>query len=210
VKRSYPAASATLTLSPRTRSFAQRTPFAWLFLVGLTRRQGAMVVVSNRNRVVDADGHGPADRVADQITAAGGEAVTEYSDAADPGAGQAMVAAALRRWGRLDICAANAAIGVGGMFHKQPAEEFDEVLAVNLQGSIRLARAAMAVMRPAGYGRIILRVRRTPTTSAAPVASSPGPRGDPVRCAARSRGQVPHRSTGRGPGGRSARRGRRA
>ena len=92
------------------------------------------------------------DDVADQITAAGGEAVAEYSDAADPGAGQAMVAAALRRWGRLDICVANAAIGVGGMFHKQPAEQFDEVLAVNLQGSIRLARAAMAVMRPAGYG----------------------------------------------------------
>jgi len=119
-------------------------------------RQGARVVVNNRNRVVDADGRGPADHVADQITAAGGEAVAEYSDAADPGAGQAMVEAALRRWGRLDICVANAAIGVGGMFHKQPAGQFDEVLAVNLQGSIRLARAAMAVMRPAGYGRIIL------------------------------------------------------
>jgi len=119
-------------------------------------RQGARVVVNNRNRVVDADGRGPADHVAGEITAAGGEAVAEYSDAADPGAGQAMVAAALRRWGRLDICVANAAIGVGGMFHKQPAGQFDEVLAINLQGSIRLARAAMAVMRPAGYGRILL------------------------------------------------------
>ncbi len=57
-------------------------------------RQAARVVVNNRNRVVDADGHGPADHVADQITAAGGEAVAEYSDAADPGAGQAMVAVA--------------------------------------------------------------------------------------------------------------------
>jgi len=83
-------------------------------------RQGARVVVNNRHRVVDAGGRGSADHVADQITAAGGEAVAEYSDAADPGAGQAMVAAALRRWGRLDICVANAAIGVGGMFHKQP------------------------------------------------------------------------------------------
>ncbi len=119
-------------------------------------RQGAKVVVNNRNRVVDADGRGPADQVADQITAAGGEAVAEYSDAADPGSGQAMVAAARRHWGRLDICVANAAIGIGGMFHRQAAEQFDEVLAINLQGSIRLARAAMAVMRPAGYGRIIL------------------------------------------------------
>ena len=119
-------------------------------------RQGAKVVVNNRNRVVDADGRGSADQVADQITAAGGEAVAEYSDAADPESGQAMVAAARRHWGRLDICVANAAIGVGGMFHRQAAEQFDEVLAINLQGSIRLARAAMAVMRPAGDGRIIL------------------------------------------------------
>ncbi|MGD0065546.1 MAG: SDR family NAD(P)-dependent oxidoreductase [Streptosporangiaceae bacterium] len=119
-------------------------------------RQGARVVVNNRNRVVDSGGLGPADHVVAEITAAGGEAVADYADAAAVDSGDAMVTTALDRWGRLDICVANAAIGVGGMFHRQPAEEFDEVLAINLQGSIRLARAAMAVMRPAGYGRIIL------------------------------------------------------
>ena len=119
-------------------------------------RQGAKVVVNNRNRVTDADGRGPADHVAEQITAAGGEAVAEHSDAADPAGGEAIVAAALERWGRLDICVANAAIGAAGMFHKQPAAQFGEVLEINLHGSVRLARAAMAVMRPAGYGRIIL------------------------------------------------------
>ena len=119
-------------------------------------RQGAKVVVNNRNRVTDADGRGPADHVAGQITAAGGEAVAEHSDAADPAGGEAIVAAAVERWGRLDICVANAAIGPGGMFHRQPAAQFGEVLEINLQGSVRLARAAMAVMRPAGYGRIIL------------------------------------------------------
>ena len=119
-------------------------------------RQDAKVVVNNRNRVTDADGRGPADHVAAQITAAGGEAVAEHSDAADPDSGEAIVAAAVERWGRLDICVANAAIGPGGMFHKQPAAQFGEVLEINLQGSVRLARAAMAVLRPAGYGRIIL------------------------------------------------------
>jgi NAD(P)-dependent dehydrogenase (short-subunit alcohol dehydrogenase family) len=119
-------------------------------------RQGAKVVVNNRNRVVDADGSGPADHVAAEIVAAGGEAVADHADAALLGSGEAMVAAALERWGRLDICVPNAAIGVGGMFHKQSAREFDQVLEINLQGSIRLARAAIAVMRPAGYGRIIL------------------------------------------------------
>ena len=119
-------------------------------------RQGAKVVVSNRNRVTDADGRGPADHVVSEIVAAGGEAVADHSDAADPAGGEAVVAAAVRRWGRLDICVANAAIGTAGMFHKQPAAQFGEVIEVNLHGSIRLARAAMAVMRPAGFGRIIL------------------------------------------------------
>ena len=119
-------------------------------------RQGASVVVNNRNRVVDGDGLGPADHVAFEIAAFGGSAVASYSDASDPAAGEAMVEAALSRWGRLDICVANAEIGVGGMFHRQPADVFEEVLAINLLGGIRLARAAMAVMRPAGYGRIIL------------------------------------------------------
>jgi hypothetical protein len=41
-------------------------------------------VVNNRNRVTDADGRGPADHVAPEIIAAGGEAVAERSDAADP------------------------------------------------------------------------------------------------------------------------------
>ena len=119
-------------------------------------RQGAKVVVNNRNRVTGADGRGPADHVVAEIMAAGGEAVADYSDAADPAGGETIVAAALERWGRLDICVANAAVGAGGMFHKQPAAQFGEVLEINLHGSVRLARAAMAVMRPAGYGRIIL------------------------------------------------------
>ena len=39
------------------------------------------------------------------------------------------------------------------MFHKQPTAQFGEVLEINLQGSVRLARAAMAVMRPTGEPR---------------------------------------------------------
>ena len=114
-------------------------------------RQGAKVVVNNHNPEADAAG-----QVVAEIAAMGSEAVADYGDAADPGSGQAMVAAALERWGRLDICVANAAIGTAGMFHKQPAAEFSAVVDVNLLGSARLARAAMAVMRPAGFGRIIL------------------------------------------------------
>jgi NAD(P)-dependent dehydrogenase (short-subunit alcohol dehydrogenase family) len=114
-------------------------------------RQGAKVVVNNRNPAA-----GAADRVVAEITAMGSEAVADYGDAADPASGEALVAVALERWGRLDICVANAAVGTPGMFHKQADAEFAEILQINLLGSVRLARAAMTVMRPAGFGRIIL------------------------------------------------------
>jgi NAD(P)-dependent dehydrogenase (short-subunit alcohol dehydrogenase family) len=115
--------------------------------------------------MVDADGRGPADHVAGQITAAGGEAVAEYSDAADPGSGETMVVATVQCWGRLDICVANAAIGTVGMFHRQPAAQFDEVLHVNLVGSIRLARGrdggdAPGRLRPDHPGRLHRRAAR--------------------------------------------------
>lgn len=47
-------------------------------------RQGASVVVNNRKRVVDGDGLGPADHIAAEITALGGSALADYSDAASP------------------------------------------------------------------------------------------------------------------------------
>jgi len=117
---------------------------------------GAKVVVNNRNRVVDDQGRGPADLVVSEIRNAGGDAIADYSDAADPASGTAMVQAALEHWGRLDICVANAGIGTGGMFHKETDEAFETLIAINLLGATRLARAAMIVMRPADYGRIVL------------------------------------------------------
>ena len=61
-------------------------------------RQGARIVVNNRNRVVDGDGLGPADHVVAEIRACGGSAVASYADVASPSAGEDMVGAALAQW----------------------------------------------------------------------------------------------------------------
>ncbi len=125
------------------------------FCLDLAAR-GAKVVVNNRNRVVDDDGRGPADHVVREIRDAGGTAIADYHDVADPASGSAIVHAATEQWGRLDICVANAGVGTGGMFHKESDDEFEGLLSINLLGAARLARAATIVMRPAGYGRIVL------------------------------------------------------
>src|ERR1700729_2107317 len=66
-------------------------------------RQGAKVVVNNRNRKVDADGRGPADHVAAEILAAGGTAAAHHGAVEDPDSAESMVGLALGEWGRLDI-----------------------------------------------------------------------------------------------------------
>ena len=68
---------------------------------------------------------------------------------------QAIVAKALGDFGRLDILVQNAGIYPWTMIEDISPEEWDRVLAVNLRGCFLAARAALPVMREAGYGRMI-------------------------------------------------------
>lgn len=140
---------------------------------------GAAVVVNNRNREVDADGRGPADHVVTEIEAAGGTAVADHHDVTDPGAAEAMVEAAVGRWGRLDVCVTSAGVSSPQMFHRTTPENLAQVLGINVTGTALVAAAASAVMREAGHGRIVL------------VASAAGLHGEPtVSAYAASKGAV--------------------
>jgi NAD(P)-dependent dehydrogenase (short-subunit alcohol dehydrogenase family) len=140
---------------------------------------GASVVVNNRNRVVDSDGRSAADYVVDEIVAAGGQAVADYGDVADPATAAALAAAAVNTYGRLDICITSAAVSSPEMFHKTTLENFAQVMNINVTGTALVAAAAMQVMREAGHGRIVM------------VASTAGLHGEPtVSAYAASKGAV--------------------
>jgi NAD(P)-dependent dehydrogenase (short-subunit alcohol dehydrogenase family) len=146
-----------------------------LHLAGL----GAAVVVNNRNREVDANGDGPADHVVREIVAAGGRAVANHGDVADPATAQDLVNAAIDAWGRLDICVTSAAVNAPQLFHRTTPANFASVMDINVTGTALIAAAAMAVMREAGYGRIVM------------VASTAGLHGEPtVSAYAASKGAV--------------------
>jgi NAD(P)-dependent dehydrogenase (short-subunit alcohol dehydrogenase family) len=132
---------------------------------------GAAVVVNNRNRSVDADGRGPADHVVAEIQAAGGDAVAEYSDVAAPDAAAALVDLARTRYGRVDFLVTNAGVANPEMLHKTTPERFNQVLAINVGGTVHLAAACSVHMRAAGFGRIVL------------VASTAGLHGEPTASA---------------------------
>lgn len=140
---------------------------------------GAAVVVNNRNRVVGADGRSAADHVVEEIVAAGGRAVADYGDVADPATADALVSAALDSYGRLDICVTSAAVSSPEMFHKTTPENFARVMGINVTGTALVASAAMRVMREAGHGRIVM------------IASTAGLHGEPtVSAYAASKGAV--------------------
>ena len=107
-------------------------------------REGAKVVVNDVGASMTGEGHdvGPAQRVVDEIRAAGGDAVANTDSVAEAAAAQRIVTTALDRFGRLDGVVNNAGILRDRFFHKMSVEEFDSVIKVHLYGSYFVSRAA--------------------------------------------------------------------
>ncbi len=101
---------------------------------------------------VSADG---AAGTAAQIVAAGGEAVDRVADVADPAAVDAMVAAAVERWGGVDVLVNNAGVNIPGLLHEVSDEVIDRTLDVNVKGQIYGCRAVIPVMLERGGGSIV-------------------------------------------------------
>lgn len=115
----------------------------------LLAARGARVVVND----CDAE---PADAVVGEITAAGGYAVACTASVATPDGGQAVIGAALERYGRVDVAIHNAGNVRRAPLREMSSADFDAVLDVHLRGAFHVVRAAFGAMCDAGYGRIVL------------------------------------------------------
>jgi len=120
-------------------------------------RRGARVVVNDLGGSVDGTGGSAmaADSVADEIIAAGGEAVANYDSVSTPEGGQNIVQAALDSFGQIDILINNAGILRDASFAKMTTEQIDAVIDVHLKGAFYVTQPAFAAMKQAGYGRIV-------------------------------------------------------
>ncbi|WP_341798473.1 MULTISPECIES: SDR family oxidoreductase [unclassified Pseudomonas] len=110
----------------------------------LMAQHGAKVVVNDVGASVSGEGAdvGPAQRVVDEIIAAGGEAMANTDSVSDQAGAARMVEQTVQRFGRIDCVVNNAGILRDRFFHKMSAEEFDAVLKVHLYGSFYVSRAA--------------------------------------------------------------------
>jgi 3-oxoacyl-[acyl-carrier protein] reductase len=108
-------------------------------------------------KVVAADKRDCADTVA-RVEAGGGSAIGVALDVADAASAQAMAAAAVEAFGRIDVLVNNAALyGAlgGGRFDEIEEAEWDACMTVNVKGIWNCCKAVVGAMRQAGSGSII-------------------------------------------------------
>lgn len=77
------------------------------------------------------------------------------ADVTDPPAAAAIVAAALERFGRLDVVVNNAGGAEPVAFDRLTDEDWHRGFELNFHASVRLAAASVPVMREAGWGRLV-------------------------------------------------------
>jgi 3-hydroxyacyl-CoA dehydrogenase/3a,7a,12a-trihydroxy-5b-cholest-24-enoyl-CoA hydratase len=121
----------------------------------LLAAHGAKVVVNDLGGGHTGAGKssGAADKVVEEIKAAGGEAVANYDSVED---GAKIVQTALDAFKRIDIVINNAGILRDTSFPKMTDQDWDLIYRVHVLGSFRVTQAAWPHMRDAGYGRVIM------------------------------------------------------
>jgi NAD(P)-dependent dehydrogenase (short-subunit alcohol dehydrogenase family) len=128
----------------------------------LFAREGARVVAVDRAQTVEETGAA--------IKAAGGDAIALCADASSEADIAGAVDRAVSAFGTLDVCYANAGI-VGSLkpFFELDAQDWQQVLNVNLIGVFLAIKHAVRIMGPKGKGSIIC------TASVAGLRSGAGP-----------------------------------
>ncbi|WP_047463938.1 SDR family NAD(P)-dependent oxidoreductase [Rhizobium rhizogenes] len=120
--------------------------------VRIFAEKGASVVVNySRSR-------NEAEETAAACEALGAEVELVQADVSDDAACRAMVARAVKRWGRLDALVNNAAVTVKSDpfdLETLSAEDFQKVFGVNVVGAYQMCRAAIPAMRATGAGAIV-------------------------------------------------------
>jgi NAD(P)-dependent dehydrogenase (short-subunit alcohol dehydrogenase family) len=148
-------AGRTAIVTGAGRGIGRATAFA-------LARLGAAVVVNDIGR--DEEGAATAERVADEIRAAGGRAAANTDSVTDWDGAARMVELGRREFGSLDILVNNAGIAFAGSPWDIDAATFDRVVSTHVQGSFYCSRHALVPMREQGWGRIVNLVSRAGIT----------------------------------------------
>jgi NAD(P)-dependent dehydrogenase (short-subunit alcohol dehydrogenase family) len=119
--------------------------------------QGAKVVVNDIGASLTGEGHdaGPAQKVVNEIRAAGGEAVANTDSVAEWDSANRIIKTAVDAYGRIDGVINNAGILRDRFFFNMSPEEWKAVIDVHLNGAFFVSRAAAPYFKSQGSGAYI-------------------------------------------------------
>ncbi|MDP2273498.1 MAG: SDR family NAD(P)-dependent oxidoreductase [Archangium sp.] len=117
-------------------------------------KRGAKVVVNDLGGTSTGGGKSSAaaDKVVEEIKAAGGTATANYDSVED---GDKIIKTAIDAFGRIDVLINNAGILRDVSFKKMTKEDWDLIFRVHVNGAFRCSHAAWPYMQEQGYGRIL-------------------------------------------------------
>ena len=138
--------------------------------------QGAKVVVNDLGGSRDGTGSsaGPAQAVADEITAAGGEAVANTDDISSWAGAERLIRQAVDTFGGLDVVVNNAGILRDRMIVTMTEQDWDAVIAVHLKGTFAVLHHAAAYWRQRSKEGHANDARVINTTSSSGLFCNPG------------------------------------
>ncbi|PVI06258.1 peroxisomal multifunctional enzyme type 2 [Periconia macrospinosa] len=116
--------------------------------------RGASVVVNDLGGSFKGEGGGSAaaDKVVQEIRAAGGKAVPNYDSVEN---GEAIIKTAIDNFGRIDVLINNAGILRDVSFKNMKQQDWDLIYKVHVKGAYKCAHAAWPYFRKQKYGRLI-------------------------------------------------------
>ena len=124
----------------------------------LAAREGAKVVVNDLGGSVgggDEGDAGPAQQTANEINAAGGEAVANSESVTSMASVKGMIEQAKDTFGGLHAIINPAGILRDKMFHKMDDEDWDKVIEVHLRGAYNVSRASVELFRDQQEGSYV-------------------------------------------------------
>ena len=119
--------------------------------------EGAKVVVNDIGTSVTGEGQdaGPAQKVVNEIKAAGGQAVANTDSVSEWDSANRIIKTAIDAYGRIDGVINNAGILRDRFFFNMSPEEWKAVIDVHLNGSFYVSRAAAPYFKSQGSGAYV-------------------------------------------------------
>jgi NAD(P)-dependent dehydrogenase (short-subunit alcohol dehydrogenase family) len=123
----------------------------------LCAKQGAAVVVNDLGTSPDGEGTdaGPAEEVVGLIREAGGKAVVNGANIADPAGAASIVEDAVKNFGKIDGLVNNAGILRDRIFHRMSIQDWNDVVNVTLNGYFYTSKAAAGYFKDQGSGSYV-------------------------------------------------------